>query len=207
MNQRRPRSDDVLFISALATILLGLAFLLYTTKIVVGPFHAWPVLVIAAGGVLIYFALVRGFPFSFFIGGLFFALEGAFFIVSMLLGWEINHSWPLSMIIAGVTGFISGLAAKKRLKTFLLVPSVGFTALGLVFSVFSFGLAKVEFKSFIVVWWPTLLIAGGISLFVAYGLSRHGTGKRAESLGPRAGKRASAPEDSPGRDRGPSSGP
>jgi hypothetical protein len=206
MTRRRPRSDDVLFISALTTIIFGLAFLLYTTKIFIGPFRAWPILVIAAGGVLFYFALVRGFPFSFRVIGIFCVLEGAFFLTSMLLGWKLRQSWPLSMAIAGISGILSGLAAKKRLKTFLIVPSIGFTVLGLVFCLFSFGLVSMNFKSFIAVWWPTLLIAGGISLFVAYGLSRHGTGSRAVPREDEARKRSRRTGNGRGRDSGPSTG-
>lgn len=202
MNQRRPRSDDVLFISALAAILLGIAFLLYTTHTFVGAPHVWPLLVIAAGGVLLYFALVRGASFSFFFAGLLLALEGIFFLACLLLDWKISKSWPLGMALAGLAGFASGLAAKRRLMAFFAVPSIGFTLLGSVFSIFSFGIAKVTFSSFIAVWWPSLLIAGGISLFVAYGVSRGAA--RGEGRG-RA--RGAKPPTRSGRDRDPPAGP
>ena len=207
MNQRRPRSDDVLFISAFATILLGLAFLLYTTKTFVGLLRVWPILVMAAGGVLLYFALVRGASVSFFFGGLFFVLEGAFFLTALLLDWQLVRAWPLSMTIAGLAGLLSGLAARKRLRTFFLVPSIGFIALGLVFADFSFGLAKIGFKSFIAMWWPSLLIAGGILLFVAYGLSRRSPVRRAEGAEGRPKKGAGKSANRSGRDRDPPSGP
>ena len=180
MNKRRPRSDDVLFISALLAILLGVAFLLHTTRIIVGVPGAWPILVMAAGGVLLYLTRVRGASFSFLFTGLLCVLEGAFFLTSMLVGWRIAKSWPLAMAIAGVSSFISGMAAKKKLQISYAVPSIGFTLLGLAFAVFSFGLAKGNFKSFIAVWWPTLLIVGGISLFVAYGISRRASARRPE---------------------------
>jgi hypothetical protein len=202
MNKRRSHSDDILFISALAAILLGVAFLLYTTNTFVGALRVWPILVVAAGGVLLYFALVRGASFSFFFGGLLLVLEGAFFLASLLFGWKIAKSWPLGMSIAGLAGFVSGLAAKKRLMAFFAVPSIGFTLLGLVFAVFSFGIAKVTLSSFIAVWWPSLLIAGGISLFVAYGITR-----RAEGVEGRGKARRGKSAEGSGRDRDPSSGP
>lgn len=202
MNKRRPRSEDVLFISALAAILLGVAFLLYTTHTFEGAPRLWPIIVMAAGGLLLYFAIVRGASFSFFFAGLLLAFEGAFILASMLIGWRIARSWPLGMAIAGLAGFVSGLVAKRRLKAFYAVPSIGFTVLGSVFALFSFGLAKVNFSSFIAVWWPSLLIAGGISLFIAYGISRH-----AEGVEGRAKTRAGKLADRPERDRGPSSGP
>jgi hypothetical protein len=190
MKKRRPRSDDVLFISAFAAVLLGVAFLLYTTRTIVGVPHAWPILLLAAGGILLYFALVRGASFSFFFGGLLFLLEGAFFLVSVLLDWKLVKSWPLAMSLAGIAGLCSGLAAKKRLRAFFAVPSIGFAALGLGFAAFSLGVVKITFSNFIAVWWPSLLILGGLSLFIAYGFSR-----RARST------------DRSGRDRGSRSGP
>jgi len=202
MKKRRPRSNDLLFISAFAAILLGVASLLYTTHTLISVPHAWPILIITAGGVLLYFALVRGASFTILFGGIFLVLEGAFFLASVLLSWKLARSWPLAMAIAGVSGFFSGLAAKKRLKSFFAVPSIGFTALGLIFSIFSFGLAKTTFTKFIATWWPTLLIAGGCALFVAYGISR-----RAEGSEGRAKTRAGKSADLPGRDRGSSSGP
>lgn len=193
MNKRRRRSDDVLFISAFTAILSGVALLLYTTHTFVSVPLAWPVMVIAAGGVLLYFALVRGASFYFLFGGILFILEGALFLAAILLEWRLAKAWPLAMAIAGIAGLVSSLAAKKKLRPLFAVPSIGFTFLGLIFSAFSFGLFGISFKGFIEVWWPTLLIAGGISLFVAYGLSRRVP--------------ANARADSSNRKRGPASGP
>jgi hypothetical protein len=207
MNKRRPSSDDVLFISALIAILLGVAFLLYTTGAFVGAPRVWPLLMMAAGGSFLYLALVRGASFSFFFIGILIALEGVFFLAAMLLSWKIAKAWPLCMSVAGLAGLVSGLAAKKRFRAFFAVPSLGFAALGLFFAVFSFGIAGVSFKGFIAVWWPSLLIAGGISLFVAYGLSRRasprGAGRREGGERTLAGKTP----DLGDRDRGPKPGP
>jgi hypothetical protein len=208
MNQRRHRSDDVLFIAALAAILLGIALLLYTTHTFVGAPRAWPLIVIAVGGLLLYFAFVRRASFYVLFGGLLFVLEGVFFLASILLGWKIAKAWPLGMAIAGFAGLVSGLAARRRITPLFGVPSLSFAFLGLIFSAFSFGLIRINFRSFITVWWPTLLIAGGISLFVAYGLSRRTAAKRAEDAEGRARERAAkAPGPRSRHERGPSSGP
>jgi hypothetical protein len=207
MNKRRPRSDDVLFISALSALLLGVALLLYTTGTFDGALRAWPLLVMAAGGVLLYLALVRGSSFSLIFFGIAFMLEGALILASILLGWKLVMAWPLGMTIVGLSGIASGLIAKRKLKVSFAVPSFSFVFLGLAFSVFSFGWARVGFKSFIVVWWPSLLIVGGISLFVAYGLSRRRSPKSADPAKGSAKKGAGkAPAGRSGRDRGPTSG-
>jgi hypothetical protein len=179
MNKRRPRSDDVLFISALAALLLGLAFLLYTTGALVGARPFWPLLVMAAGGALLYLALVRGASFYILFGGNLFVLEGILFLIGILLGWRLAVSWPLGMATAGLAGLVTALFGKRGLKVSYLVPSLCFTLLGFFFALFSFGLARIDFSSFIAIWWPSLLIAGGICLFIAYGLSRRARGKRA----------------------------
>lgn len=185
MNPRRTRSDDVLFLSAVMAILLGVALLLYTTQVLAGASNFWPLLVMAAGGVFLYLALVRGASFSFLFVGILFVLEGAFILVSILSGWRMVKAWPLGMAIAGLAWLASGLASKPKFKISTLVPSLCFIFLGLVFAAFSFGWVQGGFPGFIAVWWPCLLIVGGILLFVAYGLSR-----RARSLSARSRRKS-----------------
>jgi hypothetical protein len=196
----------VLFISALVVLLLGVALLLYTTGTFEGVLRAWPFLVMAAGGVLIYMALARGSSSSFLFVGIAFVLEGAFILVSTIIGWKLVKAWPLGMAIVGLSGLISGLASKKKIKVAFAVPSFSFVFLGLAFALFSFGWAGVGFKSFIVVWWPTLLIVGGIALFIAYGLTHRGSFGRAEAAKADAKKGGGKASGRMGRDRGPTSG-
>jgi hypothetical protein len=202
MNQRRSRSDDVLFLSAFSAILIGVLLLLYTTKAFDGLSRAWPLLVVAAGGFLLYISLVRSASFYVLFGGVFFVLEGSFLQISVIAGWKMSKAWPLGMAVVGLSVLASSLLAKKRLRTSFLVPSLGFILLGLVFALFSFGYASINFKGFVAMWWPCLLIVGGISLFVAYGLTRRARSmegrKRSDALSASAGR--------PGHRRGPYSG-
>jgi len=174
MRTRRSKSDDVLFISALAAILLGLVLLLVTTRAFSDALMVWPLLVMAAGGVLLYMALVRRFSPAFLFGGISFVLEGAFFLVVALSPLEIGRAWPISLAIAGVAGIAAGLLAWRRLRPSFLVPSLCFLVLGLVFSLFSFGVITMSFRDFIVTWWPSIFILGGIMLFASYGLRDRG---------------------------------
>jgi hypothetical protein len=202
MNQRRSRSDDVLFLSAFSAILIGVLLLLYTTKAFDGIFRAWPLLFVAAGGFLLYVALVRSASFYILFVGVLFVLEGSLLQVSVIAGWKITMAWPLCMAVVGLSLLVSSLLARKRLRPSFLVPSLGFLLLGLVFALFSFGYAKINLKGFVAIWWPCLLIVGGISLFVAYGLTRRRRSlegrKRSDALSASAGR--------PGRRRGPYSG-
>jgi hypothetical protein len=172
MTQRRAHSNDVLFISALTAVLLGIALLLYTTRAFSGALRAWPLLVIAVGGVLLYFALVRRSSSAFLFGGIAFVLEGSFFLVEVLLGWSLRTAWPLAMVVGGISGIFAGLIAFRRLRPSFVVLSLCFIVLGLGFSLFSFGVVRQTLGQFIVIWWPSFIILGGISLFAVYGLSR-----------------------------------
>jgi len=199
MRQRRERSDEVLFISALAAVLLGVGLLLYTTGAFTGLARAWPVLVLAVGGVLLYLAILRGASSYIFFGGCLFALEGAFALVASLLGLGLREAWPLSMVMAGIAGLVAGARRWGRLRAAYAFPSLGFLFLGAVFSLFSFHLVAMSFGRFVSIWWPSLLIAGGVFLFAAYGLGRRpdprrrGEADRDGPLPPRPGDREPGP--------------
>jgi hypothetical protein len=192
MRQRHGRSDDVLFISALAAVLIGVALLLVTTHAFMGVIRAWPLLVIAIGGLLIYAAIVRKSSPAFLFGGITFVLEGSFLLVSALVGMRIGVTWPLAMVVGGVAGIVAGLAAWRRPRPSFIVPSLCFICLGGLFSLFSFGLVRQSFRHFFVEWWPSLLIVGGLILFAAYGLRDRGDrrGKGRDRSGGRPPRRA-----------------
>lgn len=205
MKSRRPSSDDVLFISALAAVLMGVGLLLRTTRPLEGGIGAWPVLVMAAGGGLLYLALVRNASIYILFGGMLFALEGAFFQAMLLASWPLSQSWPLVMAVAGAAGVATGFVRKQGRKAPYLVPSLGFLGLGLFFALFSFKWIRADFSDFIAAWWPTVFIVGGICLFVAYGLARRRTRRASAGSCRRTGGESArkAAEIS----RGPSPGP
>lgn len=188
----------MLFISALAAVLIGVGLLLQTTRPLEGSIGAWPVLVMAAGGVLLYLALVRNASIYILFGGMLFALEGAFFQAMLLASWRISRAWPLVMAVAGAAGVATGFIRKQGRKAPYLVPSLGFLGLGLFFALFSFEWIRADFSDFIAAWWPTVFIVGGICLFVAYGLARRKT--RRPTGGESARKKAESPR---GRSPGP----
>ncbi|HTX71584.1 MAG TPA: hypothetical protein VMC79_02055 [Rectinemataceae bacterium] len=202
MRQKHPKSQDILFVSALAAVLLGIGLLLYTTAAVPVGDRLWPVLVMAAGGALIYFALVQGASDYIFFGGILFVLTGALSILSNLIGWTLREAWPLIMVASGATGLLTGLRRWRRMRPGFTTTSISFLFLGMVFSLFSFKFVTISLKRFVLSWWPSLLIAGGLALFAAYGYTRRtGSGRR-----PRRGAEREG-EDRPRPDhRGPTQG-
>ena len=147
MKQRRSRSEDVLFISALAAVLAGIGLLLNTTEAVPVGDRLWPVLVMAVGGMLGYFALVRGASDYFFFGGILFVLTGTLSIVSNLVGWTLRQAWPLVMVASGATGLFTGLRHWRRMRPGFMTTSICFLFLGTVFSLFSFEIHRHQLQA------------------------------------------------------------
>ncbi len=157
---------------------MGIALLFKTTGLAPGMLRFWPLFVLATGGVLLYLTIVRGFASPFFFGGLCFCLFGLLRILGYLWGWTFARAWPLLMVAAGISWFAAGLRHRRAIKAGYAVPALGFVALGGLFSVFSFDLVGVSFARFVTMWWPSLFIAGGVALFIAYGVSSHRRGHR-----------------------------
>lgn len=178
MKRRRSRSEDILFISALAAVLAGIGLLLYTTAAVPVGDRLWPIVVMAVGGLLGYFALVCGGSDYFFFGGILFVLTGMLSIISHLVGWTLREVWPLVMVASGSTGLLTGFRRWKRMRPGFMTISLCFLFLGLVFSLFSFRFIDISFRHFVVIWWPSLLVAGGIVLFAIYGYTRYSAAMR-----------------------------
>ncbi|HET7838424.1 MAG TPA: hypothetical protein VFL04_01605 [Rectinemataceae bacterium] len=174
MKRSRSRPDDVLFIAALAAVLLGIELLLYTTGAYTGALQVWPFSALVAGGLLLYLVFVRGFSHYFFFGGILFELVGLIFIAGGLSGWTLREAWPLGMVAAGLAGIAGGIFRWRRFRARYAAPSAGFVVLGSVFALFSFRAITIGFGRFVAEWWPSLLIAGGVFLFGAYGFSARG---------------------------------
>lgn len=178
MSPSRSRNDDLLFIGALAAVLVGIGLLLETTGIAPEAARFWPLLVLAAGGLLLYLAIVRRFSDPFFFAGILFSLVGLLMIAGAFAGWTFARAWPLLMVAAGLSWLASGLRRFRRAKPQSAVPALIFVFLGSFFGLFSFGLVRVGFRQFMSEWWPTVLIAGGAALFVAYGASGPRRGRK-----------------------------
>jgi hypothetical protein len=173
MSERKTHGDEYLFVLALAASLVGLGLLLRTTGIARGFRTAWPLAVLAAGGLLLFFSVVRkSRSMVFFAAGIFFAVFGAAFLVASLFGWHFSEAWPLIMVAAGLAWLLSGLRHFRRMKAGYFAPALGFMVLGALFCLFSFDLVGMSFGRFVIVWWPSFLILGGLVLFAVYFITR-----------------------------------
>jgi hypothetical protein len=172
MRNRRSRPDEILYLAAFSTVLVGLALLLHTTGLARSFTYLVPLLVIAGGGLLLFFAILRGGSIRVFLVGLFLAIGGSILLVGVLAAWPFGAAWPLMLTTAGASWLLAGLRDRHRLKASFAAPSIAFILLGLFLSLFSFRLVGISFGGFMRDWWPSLIIAGGFALFGAYGASR-----------------------------------
>jgi len=170
--------DDALFLSALVAVLVGTGLLLETTGLMSPGGWAGPLVVMASGGLLLYLAVVQGRSGLFLGAGTFLCLLG---IILLLRGWNLHlgNSWPLLMTSAGISWLAYGFWTSRRIRLGFLVPSVAIVVLSLFFALFSFHVVTMRLGTFVKMWWPLLLIIGGIALFVAWSLKpRRGKGRR-----------------------------
>jgi hypothetical protein len=181
MSSRQSRRDDALVISALMAILLGIGLLLHTTGIAHGLRPLWPLIVLAAGAVLIYVDIMRRPSTVLLGGGIFFLFAGCIFLAASLAGWRFRMAWPLFMAAVGLDWLIVGLRHYRRLRATFAVPALGFLFLGLFFGLFSFRIVPISLGRFLSEWWPSLFIAGGVILLVVYGASRPRAGRQGPS--------------------------
>jgi len=172
MSFRSSRADDALFIAAFAAVLVGTGLLLRTTGVARSAFYLWPLIIMAAGAFLLYLVILHKASNLVFFGGLFFTIGGSIILADGLCGWLFSEDWPFFMVAAGISWLGAGLRVKHGIKAFFAVPAFSFIILGLLFSLFSFGLVGMSFRRFISLWWPSIIILGGAALFAAYGVSR-----------------------------------
>jgi len=85
-----------------------------------------------------------------------------------ILPFTFRETWPLTIIICGLALIPSGLYNLKRIRTIYLFPAVLMILMGTVFLLFSTHIIKSSFRHFISMWWPLILIFGGIWLIILF---------------------------------------
>ena len=85
--------------------------------------------------------------FDYFMGLLYLSWSLIYLITYTFFGLEFKVMWPLLGVSAGLLWFIAGKWKYKVLKFGYLIPSVTLFGMGLWYSLFSFGLIKLSFKT------------------------------------------------------------
>ena len=95
---------------------------------------------------LIAWKVTRKF-FHFFMGLLYLSWSLIYLVTYILFDFMFKEVWPLLGISAGLLWFVAGWWKYKMLKFGYLIPSVTLFGMGCWYSLFSFGLIKLSFKT------------------------------------------------------------
>lgn len=172
MDRRRAILFHTIFALAIVSVVLGAGLLVITTGRVRGPGVVLPLMLMATGSMFTYFAVIgKRSAKAVFLG--FFITGGAVVrFTGTVLGINILDYWPVFAIAAGLSFLPAGFIHYGRSKPSFIVPSASLILLGLFLSIFSFGFSSVSFQTFISLWWPALLIAAGLVLFLVWFFQR-----------------------------------
>lgn len=109
-----------------------------------------------------------------------------FFIGLLLCGWGIlsglityvlpyndKYWWPLYLIEASVFIFLAGKIKYGRLKFGYLIPSLSLFIMGIWFSLFSFKIVTVSFKTIVILFGPAFIGLMAISLICVFLIQKH----------------------------------
>ncbi len=172
MDQRKKPAYHILFSLAVASVTLGAGLLVVTTEKEAGARVLWPLVFFAVGSLFAYFSRVARLKSKMLFIGLIVACSALIRFGAALLGIGAADYWPLYAIAAGICLLPANYARSGRIRPSSIVISSSFVLLGLFFSIFSFGFSSMRFKTFITRWWPALIIASGLLLFLAWYVQR-----------------------------------
>jgi hypothetical protein len=68
-------------------------------------------------------------------------------LTELVLPFTIKEVWPLFGVLTGILWFIAGLIKYKRMKFGFVIPSITLFGMGIWYSLFSFEIVKLSFKS------------------------------------------------------------
>jgi hypothetical protein len=110
--------------------------------------------------------------FHLFMGLLYLSWSLIYLITYTFFSFMFKEIWPLLGVSAGLLWFIAGKWKYKVLKFGYLIPSVTLFGMGLWYSLFSFGLIKLSFKTVASTLGPLFMLLIAIFLIVFFFLQQ-----------------------------------
>jgi hypothetical protein len=174
----QPRFPNKYVVIGTAFVLVGLLLLLFTVGEVRNPTHLWPLAVLIAGLVLLYYRIFRGGPDSYLFLGVASVLSSLLLLVTRLIvPLQLTAIWPFFMTICGLALLLYGLRKRGYTRLSLTIPGIATLLLSGLFLPFSLGLIEEPFAQVVTDWWPLIFIVLGITLVVLH-LARDKAGRR-----------------------------
>ncbi len=106
--------------------------------------------------------------FHLFVGLLYLFWSILALFMELVFPFTIKEFWPLFGVIAGLLWFIAGCLKYSRLKFGFVIPSVTLFGMGLWYSLFSFGIVKLSFKSVACSLGPVFMISIAVFLVLFF---------------------------------------
>ncbi len=105
--------------------------------------------------------------FHFFMGLLYLCWSLIYLVTYTFFSFALHEMWPLLGVSAGLLWFVAGLWKYRVLKFGYLIPSITLFGMGCWYSLFSFGLIKLSFRTVASTLGPLfmLLIAAFLIIF------------------------------------------
>jgi hypothetical protein len=149
-------------------LVAGAALLMRTTGILTANLSLWPTILVLVGLLLLHRVYFKNGADAHVFSGIFLILIGSFLLVlnTGVLEKDFKQFWPLFMLFAGVSVFFFGLKKQGAARMRMIIPATAFTLLSLVFLLFSLRIIPVSLRSFVVIWWPGILIFAGALLII-----------------------------------------
>ena len=110
--------------------------------------------------------------FHLFMGLLYLSWSLIYLIAYTLFSFDFKELWPLLGISAGFLWFIAGRWKYKVVKFGYLIPSVTLFGMGCWYSLFSFGLIKLSFKTVASTLGPLFMLLIAVFLIVFFFLQQ-----------------------------------
>jgi len=169
MGRQSPRFPNKYVVLGVLAVIAGLLLLMVTTETVRRPVNLWPLLLVVAGLVILYFRVFRQGPDSYLFLGTTLLLLGLLLVVTrVLVPLDLNTIWPFFMTICGLSLFLYGLRKTGYTRVSLVIPGVAAILLSFIFAPFSLGIVTRPFAEVVAGWWPVVFVALGIGLLVAH---------------------------------------
>jgi len=162
----RRLAAELAFIFGLSLMLLGSVLLVATLaglpRLAILP--ASLSIVIGAGFAVLAIKLSRRSFYVFL--SVFFCQTGLLLLLVAMkvVPGSLANLWPFASVFAGFSLLPAGWTRELGFNGKFIIPALAFLLLGIVLLFFSLGMASVSFKSFILAWWPVLLVVAGLVL-------------------------------------------
>lgn len=111
--------------------------------------------------------------FHFFMGLLYLSWSLIYLVTYTFFNFMFKEMWPLLGVSAGLLWFVAGYWKYRCLKFGYLIPSVTLFGMGLWYSLFSFGLIKLSFRTIASTLGPLFMLLIAVFLIIFFFLQQN----------------------------------